>query len=261
MTNESMKNKVAIVTGGSTGIGLATAALFLQHGMKVTIAGRRQEEGQKALAQLQQISKEVAFIQTDVSVSTQVAQLIDKTVQQFGRLDVIYNNAGIEGQFGLIGDISEENYDQLMAINVKGVWLSTKYAVAQFKRQGGGGAIVNTSSWLARGAFAGSAIYSASKAALDSMTRALAIELAPDGIRVNNVQPGYIQTPMFDRFFGGADAEEQKAPLLKHAPLGRFGKPEEIAEMVYWLSCPAASFVTGESIAVDGGLSIGGQRI
>ncbi|MFB6454664.1 SDR family NAD(P)-dependent oxidoreductase [Chitinophaga sp. Hz27] len=261
MTNESMKNKVAIITGGTTGIGLATAALFLEHGMKVAIAGRRAEEGQKALAQLQQISHEVVFIQTDVAVSTQVAQLIDKTVQQFGRLDVIFNNAGIEGHFGLIGDISEESFDQLMAINLKGAWLSTKYAVAQFKRQGGGGAIVNTSSWLARGAFAGSAIYSASKAALDGMTRALAIELAPDGIRVNNVQPGYIQTPMFDRFFGGEDAEQQKDPLRKHAPAGRFGNPEEIAAMVFWLSSPAASFVTGESIAVDGGLSIGGQRL
>ncbi|RAJ83565.1 NAD(P)-dependent dehydrogenase (short-subunit alcohol dehydrogenase family) [Chitinophaga dinghuensis] len=261
MTNESMKGKVAVITGGTTGIGLATAALFLQHGMKVVIAGRRQEEGRKALAQLRQISQEVDYVSTDVSQSEQVAQLIDTAVQLFGRLDVLFSNAGIEGHFGPIGDIAESSYDELMHINVKGVWLGAKYAVAQFKRQGDGGAIVNTSSWLARGAFAGSAIYSASKAALDAMTRGLAVELAAENIRVNNVQPGYIHTPMFDRFFPAENGEALMAPLRKHAPMGRFGTSEEVAELVLWLSSPAARFVTGESIAVDGGLAIGGQRM
>jgi NAD(P)-dependent dehydrogenase (short-subunit alcohol dehydrogenase family) len=261
MTNESMKGKVAIITGGTTGIGLATAALYLQHGMKVAIAGRRKAEGDKAITQLQQISQDIIFIQTDVSVNKQVQQLVEKTVLAFGRLDVIFNNAGVEGQFAAIDDTPESNFDLLMAINVKGVWLSSKYAVEQFRRQGNGGVIVNTSSWLARGAFSGSAIYSATKGALDAMTRALAVELAADGIRINNVQPGYIQTPMFDRFFSGENAGELKEPLKKQTPLGRLGTPEDVAEMVLWLSSPAAGFVTGECIAVDGGLAIGGQRM
>jgi NAD(P)-dependent dehydrogenase (short-subunit alcohol dehydrogenase family) len=255
-----MKGKVAFITGGTTGIGQATAALFLKQGMKVAIAGRRKEEGNKAVAQLKKISNDIIFIQTDISISKQAAHLVEETVRQFGRLDIAFNNAGIEGQFTTIGEMPESNFDQLMSINVKGVWLSAKYAIAQFQRQGGGGVIVNTSSWLARGAFSGSAVYSASKAALDGMTRALAIEVAQYGIRVNNVQPGYIQTPMFDRFFQTDNADELKEPLKKQTPLGRLGTPEDVAEMVLWLSSPAAGFVTGECITVDGGLAISGQR-
>lgn len=260
MTNEAMKGKVAIITGGATGIGFATAALFLQQGMKVAIAGRRQEEGDKAIAQLKKLSNDIIFIQTDISVSQQAANLVNETVRRFGRLDIAFNNAGIEGLFTSITNMPESNFDQIMNINVKGVWLSSKYAIEQFQRQGGGGAIVNTSSWLARGAFSGSAVYSASKAALDGMTRALAVEVAQYGIRVNNVQPGYIQTPMFDRFFETENAEELKAPLIKQTPLNRLGTPQDVAEMVLWLSSPAAGFVTGECITVDGGLAISGQR-
>ncbi|NLR61636.1 glucose 1-dehydrogenase [Chitinophaga polysaccharea] len=257
MAQENLKGKVALVTGGTTGIGLAAAKLYLQNGASVVIAGRRQEQGELAVASLREISPNITFIQTDVSNSAEVQHLINETVRIYGQLDIAFNNAGIEGFFALAHEMPDGAFDEVFDINVKGVWLCCKYEIAQFQKQGTGGVIVNTSSWLARGAFAGSSLYSASKAALDGMIRALAVETAAAGIRVNNIQPGYIQTPMFDRFFTSEDAKD---PLKKHAPIGRFASPAEVAELVLWLSSAAASFVTGESILVDGGLAIGGQR-
>lgn len=155
--------------------------------------------------------------------------------------------------------MSEEDFDAIIDINLKGIWLSCKHEIEQFRKQGSGGVIVNTSSWLSVGAFPGSGAYSASKAALDALTRVLAVETASANIRVNNVRPGYIQTPMFDRFFPAGD-EAKKEPVKKQAPIGRFAASAEIGELVLWLSSPASSFITGESILADGGLAIPGQR-
>ncbi len=261
MTQEILKDKIVLITGGTTGIGLATAKLFLESGAKIVIAGRRKEQGHMALKNLRNISPDVYFIQTDVSKSNEIQNLINETVSIYGKLDIAFNNAGIEGNFAPIDETPEEEFDNVFMINTKGVWLSCKYEIEQFKKQETEGIIINTSSWLAKGAVIGSGVYSASKAALDGLTRVLAIETAPFGIRINNIQPGYIHTPMFERFFPNEETREKDiAPFKKHAPINRLAKPKEVAELVLWLSSPASSFVTGESILIDGGLAIGGQR-
>lgn len=254
----NIKNKVALITGGSTGIGYATAKLFLESGAKVVIAGRNDKAGQNALLSLREISEHVEFISADVAQPKSVKALVSKTVKLFGKLDIAFNNAGIDGTFASITDIDDEDMDEVIDINLKGVWLCCKYQVQQFRAQQSGGAIVNTSSWLAKGAFSGSSVYSASKAALDGMTRALAVELGPEAIRVNNVNPGYIKTPMLSRFFDPESEEAQ--PYKNHAPIQRFGEAEDIAKSVVWLSSEGASFISGETLLIDGALSIGGQR-
>jgi len=256
MTN--MKDKVALITGGSTGIGYAAAKLFLENGAKVVIAGRSDDAGQKALSRLRAISEYVEFISADVSEPKSVKTLVSNAVELFGRLDIAFNNAGIDGTFASITEIEDEDMDEVININLKGVWLCCKYQVKQFKAQQTGGVIVNTSSWLSKGAFAGSSVYSASKAALDGMTRALAVELGPENIRVNNVNPGYIKTPMLSRFFDPESEEAQ--PFKAHAPMQKFGEAEDIAKSVVWLSSEGASFISGETLLIDGALSIGGQR-
>ena len=258
MQTQALKRKIVLITGGATGIGFATAKLFLQQDAEVVIAGRKTAAGNEALLKLKRISEHVHFISADVSQVSDVKHLISSVIELFGRLDIAFNNAGIEGTFASITDIDDNEMGDVIDINVKGVWLCCKYQIEQFKIQQSGGVIVNTSSWLAKGAIKGSSVYSASKAALDGMTRAIAIECAEEGIRINNVNPGYILTPMFSRFFD--PTSEEAKPFKAHAPMQRFGEASEVAKTVVWLCSEGASFITGETILVDGGLTIGGQR-
>jgi NAD(P)-dependent dehydrogenase (short-subunit alcohol dehydrogenase family) len=251
------KGKVLLVTGGGTGIGRAAALAFARRGAHgIVVAGRRIEEIEAIAAAVEALGTTALAIPTDVSDETQVQQLIARAIEHFGRLDVAFNNAGIEGAFAPITELTAGQFDETIGINLRGVWLCAKYEIAAMLRARHGGAIVNTSSWLAHGAFPGSSIYSASKAALDGMIRALAQEVATDGIRVNNVNPGIIDTPMLRRF--GDD--EVMRPFIEHTPTRRLGTPEDVAEVVAWLCSDGARFVTGQNILVDGGYAIPGHR-
>lgn len=254
----NMQNKVALITGGSSGMGRAAALLFAKYGAKVVVAARREAEGQATVEQIRHLNGEASFIQTDVAKSVEIELLVKKTVERYGRLDYAFNNAGTEGVFAPITELTEADWEQTITINLKAVWLCLKYEIEQMLQQGTGGAIVNTSSWLAKGGLVGSTIYSASKGGLDGMVRPAALEYASQGIRINNVNPGIIDTEMSRRFFNPED--EAALPFLNHIPIKRFGNAEEVAKTVVWLCSDAATYITGQTIVVDGGYAIPGNR-
>lgn len=253
MTAE-LKSKVAIVTGGTSGIGRDTSVLFAKAGAKVVVAGRREAEGKETVDLIRAGGGDGMFVKADVSKAADVQALIQKTVGKFGRVDVAFNNAGIEGNWIPIAEQSEKDWDQVIDINLKGTWLCLKYEIQQMLKQGGGGAIVNMSSVAGLMGNAGSATYCASKHGVMGLTKAAALETARSGIRINAVCPAVIETPMAERAF--ADPATNKFVLGLH-PLGRFGKPMEIAEAVLWMCSDRASFMTGHSIVLDGGFLAG----
>ncbi len=253
MTME-LHNKVALITGGTSGIGRDSAILFAKAGAKVVVAGRRELEGKETIDLIHAAGGEALFVRTDVSQSKEVQSLVQKAVDKFGRLDVAFNNAGIEGNWIPIVEQSEEDWDRTIDINVKGVWLCLKYEIQQMLNQGGGGAIVNMASVAGFIGAVGAATYCASKHAVMGLTKSAALETARNGIRVNSICPGIIETPMGERIFG---APEVTKWALTFYPLGRFGKPMEIAEAVLWMSSDRASFMTGQSIVLDGGFLSG----
>jgi NAD(P)-dependent dehydrogenase (short-subunit alcohol dehydrogenase family) len=243
-TAKLLDGKVALVTGAGSGIGRATALTFAREGAKVVVADIIAEGGEETVRMVKAAGGEALFVKTDVSKAAEVEALITKVVQTYGRLDCAFNNAGIEGVFVSTAECSEENWDRTLAINLKGVWLCMKYEIPQMLKQGGG-AIVNTASVAGLVGFAGLPAYVASKHGVAGLTKTAALEYAKAGIRVNAVCPGGISTPMTERLFKAVAALE---------PVGRMGKPEEIAEAVVWLCSDAASFVTGHAMAVDGGM-------
>lgn len=238
--------KVALVTGGSSGIGKATALAFARAGANVVIASRRVTEGQQTVQEICERGGDAIFVKTDVSKASEVEGLMNQTIEFYGRLDYACNNAGTF-VMGRLFELSEEEWDRTINANLKGIWLSLKYQIPIMLQQKGG-VIVNMASMSALIGNPGVSIYSASKGGVLALTQSAAIEYAGSGIRINAISPGVISTPMVD---------DIPTPLLediqsKH-PIGRFGKPEEIADAVVWLCSDKASFVTGHNMVIDGG--------
>ena len=250
-----LEGQVVVVTGAGTGIGEAAARAFASNGARVVLVGRREQPLQANAEAVRAEGGEAMVVTGDVSQADDAERIIGATVERFGRLDCLFNNAGIQGRGGPIVDMEEAAFDELIAINLKGPWLMTRAALRVMVAAGRGGAIVNTSSFLSTAATVGTSAYSASKAGLDAMIRAVALEAGPHGIRVNNINPGVIDTPMLR-----AHGDEIIPPLAARAALGRVGTPEDIADVAVWLCTEEARFITGQSLLVDGGFTIPGPR-
>lgn len=246
----NFNEKVVLVTGGTSGIGQETAKQFAGEGAKVIVAGRRQEEGEAVAAEIVSAGGQAHFVQTDVTKEDQVERLVAETVERFGRLDIAFNNAGVE-HGGPTTEVTEADYRHVFDVNVLGVLLSQKYEIPAMLNSGGG-VIINTSSILGHIATPGAAIYNASKHAVEGITKTTALEFAQQGIRVNAVAPGATATDMIDRFAGEEGAEGRQQLESLH-PMGRFAEAKEIAAAVLYLASDSASFTTGISIPVDGG--------
>jgi NAD(P)-dependent dehydrogenase (short-subunit alcohol dehydrogenase family) len=253
MTME-LEGKVGLVTGGTSGIGRDTAVLFAKAGAKVVVAGRRELEGNETIELVRDAGGEGLFVRADVSKAVEVEALVQSAVEKFGRLDIAFNNAGIEGVWKPIVRQSEEDWDQTIAINLKGVWLCLKHEMRQMLKQGGGGAIVNMASVNGLIGAAGAAAYSASKHGVIGLTKTAALENAKSGIRINAVCPGFTETPMADRVFSVPQVHKY---VLSCHPIGRLAKSPEIAEAVVWMCSDRASFMTGQSLVIDGGFLAG----
>ena len=241
--------KVALITGGNAGIGRATATEFAKQGAKVVVSGRREKEGRDVIAEIKALGGEAIFVKTDVSKASDVKAMIEQTLETFGRLDYAFNNAGIEQALTPLPEQTEETYDQIMNINVKGVWLALKHEVPAMLKAGGG-AIVNNSSIAGLVGFAMAPVYVASKHAVNGLTKSVALEYAKQNVRINAVAPGPIETRMYLDF---AKTPEVRQMLESAVPSGRVGQPEDIASTVIWLCSGSASFVTGQIFPVDGG--------
>lgn len=241
--------KVAIVTGGNSGIGRETALSFAADGARVVVAARREKECAEVVEEIRAAGGEAMYVTTDISRPEEVARLVDRTVEAYGRLDFAANVAGIPGAMGPLHEESLEHFDQVMDVNVKGTWLLLKHEIAAMLKTGGG-AIVNMSSFLGTRAFDfGLSAYVASKHAVIGLTRAAAVQYAPKGVRVNVVCPAYVDTPMTS-FLQDPAFRAQIAALH---PVKRIGAPPEVAKVITWLCSEEASFVVGQVMMVDGG--------
>lgn len=245
-----LEGKVAIVTGASAGIGRATALKFARESAKLVLADLDTDRGHETEQLVKDEGAEVLFVRTDVSDDADVAALVRAAVETFGRLDCAHNNAGIEGVQAPTAETPEENWDRVLRVNLKGVWLCMRHEIPAML-EGGGGAIVNTASVAGLVGFPNLPAYVASKHGVVGLTKTAALEYATTGIRINAVCPGVIHTEMIDRITGGDP--EVEAQFTAFEPVGRMGTPEEIADAVAYLCSDGASFVTGHTMAVDGG--------
>ena len=250
----TLQDKIALITGAGSGIGRATSLVMAREGATLVVSDINAEGGEETLSAVKDLGADGIFVHADVSKSDDVAALVARTVETYGRLDCAYNNAGIEGYMaGRLHEYPEDTWDRLIDINLKGVWLCLKHEIPQMLQQGGG-AIVNTASAAGLVGSRRLSAYVASKHAVVGLTKAAALEYAADGVRVNAVCPGIIDTPMVQRLIGGREADYE-ATIPTRQPIGRLGTPAEIAESVAWLCSDAASLVTGLAMAVDGGFT------
>jgi NAD(P)-dependent dehydrogenase (short-subunit alcohol dehydrogenase family) len=240
---------VVLITGALTGIGRATALAFAEEGARIVVSGRRDEAGHALTQELRSLGVEAEFIRADVRRENEIRDLIDKTVAHFGRLDVAVNNAGTEGRPGLVTEQTPESYAATFDTNVLGVLLCMKHEMRAMQAQGSG-SIVNLSSTMGHRGAPGASLYTASKHAVEGLTKAVALEGAASSIRVNAVAPGPVETEMLDRFTGTA---ERKAGLVAGVPLKRVGTPAEIADAIVFVASRKASFITGQIVSVNGG--------
>jgi NAD(P)-dependent dehydrogenase (short-subunit alcohol dehydrogenase family) len=244
-----MSHPVVLITGALTGIGRATALAFAQQGASVVVSGRRDDVGEALVAELRALGAEAEFIRADVRHESDVQNLVDGTVARFGRLEVAVNNAGTEGRPGPVTEQTADSYAATFDTNVLGVLLSMKHELRVMQAQGAG-SIVNLSSTMGQRGAPGASLYTASKHAVEGLTKSAALEAAAFGVRVNAVAPGPIETAMLDRFTGNAD---RKTGLVAGVPLKRAGRPEEIADAIVFVASSKASFITGQIINVNGG--------
>jgi NAD(P)-dependent dehydrogenase (short-subunit alcohol dehydrogenase family) len=245
-----VEGKVALVTGGASGIGRATALTFAREGAKLVVADMNEDGGHQTVHMITEKGGEAIFVQVDVTSASAVEAMILKTVETYGRIDCAHNNAGISGGLSArTAEYPEDAWHQVIAVNLTGVWLCMKYEIPQMLHHGGG-TIVNTASAAGLVGGRGMSAYVASKHGVVGLTKTAALEYAQQGIRVNCVCPGVIHTPMTER---GLSDPELRARIIATEPIGRVGTPEEVAEAVVWLCSDAASFVTGHTMTVDGG--------
>jgi NAD(P)-dependent dehydrogenase (short-subunit alcohol dehydrogenase family) len=245
-----MKNPVVLITGALTGIGRAAAIIFAQEGAHLVVSGRREKQGQELADELQGLGAEAIFVRTDVRKDEDVRNLVDQTVKRFGRLDIAVNNAGTEGLRGLVTDQTAESYADTFDTNVLGVLLSMKHEL-RVMLPNGSGSIVNVSSAYGSVGAAGASVYVASKHAVEGLTKSAALEVAGTGVRVNVVAPGTTDTGMLTRF---TSTDENKLALVSTVPVKRLAKPDEIAHVIAFVASANASYMTGASIPVDGGM-------
>lgn len=249
-----LKDRVAIITGAGSGLGRAAALLFAREGARVVAAASRAKDGEQTVRQIKEIGGDAVFVQVDVTRASDIENAVKMAIDTYGRLDIMFNNAGTPGTAKLIADITEEEWNRVISVNLTGVFLGTKYAIPEMLK-GGGGVIINTSSVAAVSPRRYAGAYSAAKAGVIQLTRVTALEYARKNIRVNCILPGPIDTPFFTKVAGG-DPEKMaafKEKVRNEVPIGRFATPEEISRVALFLASDDASYITGAAFAADGG--------